>query len=137
VLSGLPSTLYALATGRDALEASVAAGSILLRDETRRGRLVAAAIPVHIALSVMWSFVLAALVPRKRPIAEGTVAGAAIAAVDLGLVGQRYSFIRALDPLPQLADHIAFGIVVALVLARPEGHRRLACAADTSKSPRF
>jgi hypothetical protein len=61
--------------------------------------------------------VLAALLPRKRPIVEGAIAGVTIAAIDLGAVGRRYPLIRALDPLPQVADHIAFGIVVALVLA--------------------
>lgn len=118
VLSGVPSTLHALATGRDPLEASVAAGSILLPSESRRARLLAAAAPVHLCLSVIWSFVLAKLLPRNRPVAKGAVAGVAIAAIDLGVVGRRYPLIRALDPLPQLADHIAFGIVVALALRR-------------------
>jgi hypothetical protein len=45
VLSGAPSTLHALATGRDPLAATLAAGSILLPGETRRTRLLAAAVP--------------------------------------------------------------------------------------------
>ena len=50
-LSGAPSTLHALATGRDPLEATKAAGSILLPDERRTLPLVAAALPVHLALA--------------------------------------------------------------------------------------
>jgi hypothetical protein len=49
-VSGAPSTLWALAAGRDPFEATLAAGSMLLPGETRRGRLVAAAVPVHLAL---------------------------------------------------------------------------------------
>ncbi|NUT56131.1 MAG: hypothetical protein HOQ03_09135, partial [Thermoleophilia bacterium] len=49
-LSGIPSTAHALATGRNPLEATYAAGSIVLPGETRPGRLVAAAVPVHLAL---------------------------------------------------------------------------------------
>src|SRR6187399_3328068 len=48
LLSGAPSTLHALATGRDPLEAALAAGSILLPDETRKTPLLAAAVPVHL-----------------------------------------------------------------------------------------
>lgn len=55
---------------------------------------------------------------RKKPVAEGVVAGTLIAALDLGIVGPRFPRVRALDMPPQVADHIAFGIVVALVLAR-------------------
>lgn len=117
VLSGLPSTLYARATGKDPLEASVAAGSIILPSKSRRLRLLAAAVPVHLSLSLFWSLLLAALLPRKRPIAEGAIAGVAIAAIDLGTVGRRYPLIRGLDPLPQVADHVAVGVVVALLLS--------------------
>ncbi len=118
ILSGLPSTLHALATRRDPLEASIAAGSILLPNESHRGRLLAAATPVHLAVSFFWSVALAALLPRRNPIAEGVAAGAVIAAIDLGVIGRRYPLIEALEPVPQLADHIVFGIVTALALPR-------------------
>jgi len=105
-------------TKRDPLEASIAAGSILLPNESRRGRLVAAAAPVHLGLSLYWSITLAALLPRKKPIAEGIAAGVVIAAIDLGVIGRRYRLIEALEPVPQLADHIAFGMVTAIALCR-------------------
>jgi len=118
ILSGLPSTLHARVTRRDPLEASIAAGSLLLPNEGRRGRLLAAAATVHLALSLFWSLTLAALLPRRRPIAEGLAAGAVIAAIDLGVIGRRYPLIKALEPVPQLADHLAFGIVTALLLCK-------------------
>ena len=121
LLSGLPSTIHALVLGRDPLEATVAAGSILLPKEQRRARLLIAAVPVHLLLSVAWAVVLAAVLPRRRPLVEGTAAGLAIAAIDLGVVGRLFPRIRALQPLPQVADHIAFGIITAAALPRLEG----------------
>ncbi|MGH2757725.1 MAG: hypothetical protein ACRDI3_08055 [Actinomycetota bacterium] len=123
LLSGVPSTLHALLTDGDPLEASVAAGSILLPRERRRGRLLVAAIPVHLMLSIVWALVLAAVLPRKNPVVEGAVAGLAIAGLDLAVIGRRYPRIRALQPLPQVADHVAFGIIAAVVLARREEAR--------------
>ena len=99
------------------MEATVAAGSILLPAEERRGRLMLAAIPVHLGLSAAWALVLSAVLPRRNPIVEGSVAGLAIAAIDLAFVGRRFPRIRNLDPLPQIADHIAFGLIVARSLA--------------------
>lgn len=122
-LSGVPSTLHALATGRDPLEAAVAAGSLVLPDDSPRGHLLLAAVPVHVSLSVMWSVVLARVLPRKRPLIEGIIAGLVIAGLDLGLVGRRYPLIRALHQPAQVADHIAFGVVATLVLTGKRGDR--------------
>ena len=118
VISGAPSTLYSLAAGRDPLEATVAAGSMVLPNEDRRGRLIAAAVPVHLTISVFWGVVLAGTLPRKRPLVAGTIAGLAIGAFDLFVVGRRFPRIKALPTAPQLADHVAFGVVVACVLPR-------------------
>lgn len=115
--SGLPSTLYALLTGRDPLEATTAAGSILLPREERTPVLVAAAVPVHLALSLGWGVVLARTL-RRPTVPRGIAAGLAIAALDLGLVGRRFPRVRALPFLPQLADHAAYGAVAAAVLRR-------------------
>jgi hypothetical protein len=113
-LSGAPSTVHALVTGRDPLAATLAAGSILLPGETRRGPLLAAAVPVHLALSLGWTVVLElAGVRRAR---AGAVAGLAIAALDLGLAGRRFARIRALPLLPQVADHVAFGAIAGRLL---------------------
>lgn len=117
VLSGAPSTLHAVVTGGDPLAATVAAGSILLRGETRRGRLMAAAVPVHFGLSVAWGVVLGALLPPRRTVGYGLLAGAAIAAADLGVVGRRLPMIRALPVAPQVLDHLAYGAVAGWLLA--------------------
>jgi hypothetical protein len=116
VLSGAPSTLHALVTGRDPLEATKAAGSIVLPRETRTPALVAAAAPVHVALSLGWALVLQRT--GVRGAARGAAAGLAIAALDLGVVGRRYPQIRGLPVAPQLADHLAYGAVAGIVLAR-------------------
>ena len=124
LLSGLPSTIHAVLSRRDPLEASMAAGSMLFPQEHRTLPLLAAAIPVHLVLSTAWAVVLAGVLPRKRPILEGTLAGLIIAAVDLGTIGRRYARIRALETLPQVADHVAFGILTAVVLGRrQQAHR--------------
>ena len=118
IVSGLPSTVHALAAGRDPLEATLAAGSILLPNATRRLHLFLAAAPVHLSISLGWGLVLARVLPRRPSVASGAVAGLAIAALDLGVIGRRFPRIRALPLVPQLADHIVFGATVAAVLAR-------------------
>jgi len=123
VISGAPSTVHALRTRTDPMAPTLAAGSLLLPHETRPARLVAAAGVAHGALSLGWAVVLDAVLPRRHPVAAGTLAGLGIAALDLGLVGRRFPRIRALPPAPQIADHVAYGVTVALVLAR---RRRLA-----------
>jgi hypothetical protein len=118
VVSGAPSTSWALAAGRDPLEPTLAAGSLLCPRERRRVRLVAAAVPVHLALSIGWAVVLAALLPRGRRVAWGAVAGLLIAALDVGVVGRRLPRVRALPLVPQLADHVLYGATVGFVLDR-------------------
>jgi hypothetical protein len=118
--SGLPSTIHALATGGDPLEATVAAGSLLLPRERRLPVLLAAAVPVHLAISLGWSVVLARLLPARRTTLAGALAGAGIAALDLGVAGRLFPRVRALPRVPQLVDHVAFGAIVGRVIA----HRR-------------
>lgn len=118
VVSGAPSTLHALATRSDPLEATLAAGTLLLPRERRPLALVLAATPVHVALSLGWALVLAALLPRRHTIAWATLAGIGIAALDLGVVGRRVARIRALPQVPQWLDHVAYGATVGAVLSR-------------------
>jgi hypothetical protein len=104
--------------GRDPLEATLAAGSLLLPHERRRGRLLAAAVPVHLGLSLGWAVVLARALPRGAGAGSGALAGLAIAALDLGLVGGRFPRIRSLPLGPQVADHAVYGTAVAALLRR-------------------
>jgi hypothetical protein len=117
VASGAPSTLHALATRRDPLEASLAAGTLLLPGERRPSRLLAAAAVAHAALSLGWAAVLSACLPRRHTAAWAVPAGLAIAALDLGVVGRRLPRIRALALAPQLADHIVYALTVGAVLS--------------------
>ena len=113
-LSGIPSTLHALATGRAPLEAVLAAGSVLLPHETNRVKLVAAAVPVHLAVSLAWTVALDRA--GVRTARGGALAGVAIAALDLGVAAHAYPRVRALPLLPQVLDHAAFGAIVGRLL---------------------
>jgi hypothetical protein len=124
VVSGVPSTAHALLAGHNPLEASLAAGTLLLAHEQRRARLLAAAMLAHGLLSLGWAGVLALLLPRRRTVAAAPLAGLAIAALDLGVVGRRLPRIRALALLPQVLDHVAYAVTVAVVLRVRRGRRR-------------
>ncbi len=129
-LSGVPSTLHAVATGRDPLEASKAAGTILRAGAASDTELLATGIATHAAISLAWTAALTPMLPRRPPIAAGALAGALIALVDLGWAARHRPRIAALPRLPQLADHVAFGMLVAAVVAsdgrteRPSSERR-------------
>ena len=115
VVSGIPSTAWTLARGGDVTEGARAAGALLLPRERRAAVLITAAVPVHLTLSLGWSALLARTLPSRYEPLWGAVAGAAIAALDLGVIGRRVAAIRALDPAPQWADHIAYGVTVGAV----------------------
>lgn len=124
LLSGLPSSIHALVTGRDPLAAARAAGNLLLPADSGPTALLAAGGLVHVVVSLGWGTVLSVAVRRTSlpPLALGVAAGAAIAAVDLGLVarspaGRRWTLIHDLPLAPQVADHLAFGAVAGAVLA--------------------
>ncbi|MDP8992745.1 MAG: hypothetical protein M3N31_06820 [Actinomycetota bacterium] len=111
VVSGAPSTAVALYAGRDPLEPIRAAGSMVGSPTLMAGA------AVHLAISLGWGVVLAAVLPRRSTVLWGAAAGAAIAALDLGLLGRRFARIRALAVRPQVADHVAFGAVAGAVLS--------------------
>ena len=129
VVSGVPSTLHALATGGRPLEATLAAGTLVLPRERRPLPLLLAAIPVHVAISLGWGVALAVALPPRRLVVGGAVAGLGIAGLDLGVVGRRFPRVRALPRWPQVADHVAFGVVVGAVVAR-RGAQRVEVDAD-------
>lgn len=117
-VSGAPSTACAIATGRPVLEATRAAGRLLAPTARSDAVLLPAAGIVHATLSLAWGVALALVLPRRRPVATGGAAGAAIAALDLGVVGRHVAAVRSLPPLAQVADHVAFGAVTGWVLSR-------------------
>ena len=115
-VSGLPSTVITLARRESLLDGVRAAGAIVLPGETRTPVLLAAAVPVHLGLSLGWAAVIARL-PRQGAM-FGVLAGLAIAAIDLGVIGRRIPAIRALPQKRQWADHVAYGLSVSFVLKR-------------------
>jgi hypothetical protein len=116
--SGLPSTVWTLARGGDVLDGARAAGRLLLPHERRTAPLLAAAVPVHLGLSIGWALALEALLPRRRAPLLGLLAGLGIAALDLGVVGRRLPAIRELEQPPQWLDHATYGLTVGIVLRR-------------------
>lgn len=129
VLSGLPSTTWAVLTGGDVLAGARAAGTLIPGRGNRPGALAGTA--AHVVISWGWTAVLAAVARHRRvgPL-EGAVAGLVIAALDLGGIGRRYPAIRALPSIPQWADHVAFGVVAASLLASRAEAPRSSCWED-------
>jgi hypothetical protein len=121
--SGVPSTLVTLLRGEDLLDGARAAGAIVLPRERRTAVLLTAAAPVHLALSLGWAAVLERVLPRGREPAAGVVAGAAIAALDLGVIGRRIPAIARLPQGRQWADHLAYGLAVGIVLRARRAYR--------------
>ena len=112
----MPSTAVTLFKRESLLDGAAAAGTILLRGERRTLPLLAAAVPVHLALSFGWAAVLSAAVPTGREIEGATLGALAIAALDLEVVGRAFPRIRALPQGRQWADHVAYGLAVGAVL---------------------
>ncbi|MDP9067305.1 MAG: hypothetical protein M3N53_03015 [Actinomycetota bacterium] len=124
VVSGAPSTAVAVATRSDVLEPTLAAGSILLPHEERKTRLVLAAFAVHMLLSLGWGIIISALLRGRASAVRGVLAGTGIGVFDLLVIGRRWPRIRDLPFAPQLADHVAFGLTVGVVLRRRHRARR-------------
>jgi hypothetical protein len=119
VVSGAPSTVHAIVTGRSPLEAARAAATVLPGRRDRPGFF--AGVAVHVAVSAGWGAVLGLVLPRRHTIAWGATAGLGIAVLDLGVVARnKVPAIAALPQPWQWADHVAFGAAVGWVLSRAD-----------------
>jgi hypothetical protein len=117
VFSGLPSTLWAFASGADPLEATRAAGAMLLPHARDTPSLVAAAALVHPAVSVFWTLVFACLLPRRHPLPWALLGAAAVAWLDLLVIAPRlFPAVAALAFWPQFADHLMWGALLGATL---------------------
>ena len=126
LLSGIPSTVYALLTGGDPLEATQAAAAMLLRSESSLIRMLLAATLVHASVSLFWSIVLWLALPRRRTMLWALLASAAIALVDLRVIAPAFfPEVAALAFWPQFTDHLMWGACysVGLSLGRPRATR--------------
>ena len=126
IVSGLPSTAWALLTGADPLAAARAAGTLLPR-RGERPSLVGGVI-VHIGVSAAWTTAFGLAARRWRfGAVRGALAGLAIATLDLCFLGRRFPPIAALPQGAQWADHVAFGAVLGWAL-RPVPSHALPCS---------
>jgi hypothetical protein len=117
LLSGIPSTAYALLSGGDPTEATRAAGAMLMRAEASFPKLFAAAAVVHAAVSLFWAWLLWWFLPSRRTTLWAVAASAAIALLDLRLIAPAFfPEVAALDFWPQFADHLMWGACVGLTL---------------------
>ena len=126
LLSGVPSTVHAWWTGGDLLQATRAAGAMLIPASSSDAALFAAATLVHGAVSMFWAIVLAWLLPPRHLVLGSLLALAAIAILDLRIIGPLFPEVYALPFWPQFADHLAFGAVFGVVLAWRTRRRRRA-----------
>lgn len=118
ILGGVPSTVHALATGGDPLEATRAAGAMLVDPASADATLIAAAALAHLGVNFFWTALLVWLLPRRRVLAWALVAAAAIALLDLRVIAPLFfPEVHALAFGPQLADHLAWGAALGGVLA--------------------
>lgn len=120
-LGGLPSSIStAIRTRspasalRSGVEATRAIGVLL---PPGRPGLVRGAV-AHVVISVVMGELLIRTLPGRRPIQEGAAAGLVMGIVNVAVIGRRFDEIRALPLVPQLADNIAFGVIVTAVLSR-------------------
>jgi hypothetical protein len=118
LLSGLPSTLYALVTGGDPTQATRAAGAMLLRaEEASFGKLFLAAAVVHACVSLLWAWLLWLALPVRHTALWAVLAAAAIAVLDLRIIAPAFfPEIAALAFWPQFADHLMWGACAGVVL---------------------
>ncbi|MGI8757686.1 MAG: hypothetical protein ACR2K0_00075 [Acidimicrobiales bacterium] len=123
-LSGLPSTVNALAHGASPLPAVRAAGTLILAPDASAGALLVAGAAAHTAISFGWALVFALALPGRHTVPAAALAGLAVAGMDLGAIGRRYPCVRALPFRPQVADHLAFGALVGTVIAGRRSSRR-------------
>lgn len=124
--SGLPSTLHAAIEQR-----SLRAAAGYIYDATRAvGTLVPPGRPgfgrgivVHLAISMLCGETLARTLPRDHRVEWGAAAGLAIGVINVGVIGRSFPAIRDLPLMPQIADNVMFGTVLAVALDRGERQR--------------
>ena len=118
LLSGIPSSVHALLTGRDVLEATRAAAAML----PLSGSLLVDAALVHGSVSLFWALVLWPTLPRRHLAIWAIAAAALIGILDLLIIAPRFfPEVAALDFWPQMADHLMWGACLGWVLQKRIG----------------
>lgn len=123
VLSGIPSTTVTVRRRGDVSASTRAAGQLLVGGGRSDATMLTAGVAVHAALSLGWGVALSLVLPERRTVAWGAVAGLAVAGLDLGTVGRRVEAVAALEAAPQVADHVAYGLVAAATVKARRARR--------------
>jgi hypothetical protein len=117
LLGGIPSTLHAWLTGGDIMEATRAAGAMLVPPSSSLPRLLLAAAVVHGVVSLVWASLLVVVLPRRHTIVAAVVAAAFIALFDLWFIAPLwFPEVGALAFWPQFADHLLWGLSLGVTL---------------------
>jgi len=124
VFSGVPSTLYTLATGSDPLEATFAAGRMLIESDSAWALFGAAAL-VHGSVSAFWALVAGRVLPRRQTALWAVAFAAAVGLLDLRVIAPIwFPHIAALAFWPQMADHLMWGACLGGTLQAADQARR-------------
>jgi hypothetical protein len=124
LLSGIPSTVHALVTGRDVTAATRAAGAMLIAPAASLPALFAAAALVHVCVSFFWAAILIRVLPRKAVLVWAILASAAIGWLDLRLIATAFfPEVARLEVAPQIADHLMWGATLGVTLVWLRRHR--------------
>jgi hypothetical protein len=127
LLSGVPSTLYALLRREDLSEATRAAGAMLISPGSSMLDLFEAAAVVHVAVSFFWAALLVRFLPRRHVVLRAIVAAVTIGVLDLRVIAPlMFPEVARLAFWPQMADHVMWGasLGVALALRRQKNARK-------------
>jgi hypothetical protein len=123
IIGGVPSTLYAIACSGNWLESINAIAAMANAENLSFGWRVSVATAIHFMISFVWSAALMAFLPERWTLLWASVAGAAIAVIDLLLLAPiLFPEVAALSFWPQLADHVVWGGAVGAILARTVKH---------------
>ncbi|MDB5811943.1 MAG: hypothetical protein JWN94_4065 [Betaproteobacteria bacterium] len=128
LFSGVPSTLFFIITGVDLWPPIQAVGEMVLPSSSEPSQIFIAAALVHGTVSVFWTLVVARILPVKHAPAYAIAASALIAVIDLRVIAPVFfPAVAALSFWPQVADHLAWGLLLGVTLewsAKARARRR-------------
>jgi hypothetical protein len=117
IFGGIPSTLLAYFTGKDILEATHAAGAMLIAADSSSTQLFMAATLVHGSLTFFWATVLTLCVPRKHAVSCSCILMILVGFFNLSIIAPHFfPSVAALQFWPQMMDHAALGFCYGAIL---------------------
>jgi hypothetical protein len=129
LFSGVPSTVFFLAAGQPLWPPVHAVGSMLVSSNAAPWLIFVAAAAVHGAVSLLWTIVVACLIPVNHVVPWALAASGLIAAFDLRIVAPLFfPEVARLSFWPQFADHLAWGLLVGMTLVLRRAQKRTGSA---------